>query len=53
MREAIAGKDDEQFLGDEESPPLHQAATEIPANPELGRTAEIQRRQPAHPSGCA
>ncbi len=36
MREAIAGKDDEQFLGDEESPPLHQAAAEIPANPGAG-----------------
>jgi penicillin-binding protein 1A len=33
MREAIAGKDDEQFLGDEEKPPLHRAALEIPARP--------------------
>jgi penicillin-binding protein 1A len=36
MREAIAGKDDEQFLGDEESPPLHRAAAEIPAKPGIG-----------------
>jgi penicillin-binding protein 1A len=31
MREAIAGKDDEQFLGDEEIRPLHRAALETPA----------------------
>ncbi|MGP8269007.1 MAG: penicillin-binding protein 1A [Terracidiphilus sp.] len=47
MREAIVGKDDEQFLGDEESPPLHQAATEIPANPGVGPN----RRNPASATG--
>ena len=47
MREAIAGKDDEQFLGDEESPPLHQAAAEIPANPRAGPN----HRNPAPATG--
>ena len=32
MRAAIAGKDDEQFLGDEEAPALHLAAAKLPAN---------------------
>ncbi|MGA2672459.1 MAG: PBP1A family penicillin-binding protein [Terracidiphilus sp.] len=31
MRVAIAGKDDEQFLGDEKTPPLQKAAVEPPA----------------------
>ncbi len=33
MRAAIAGKDDEQFLGDEETPALHLASAKLPANP--------------------
>jgi penicillin-binding protein 1A len=33
MRNAIAGKDDEQFLGDEEIPAQQRAAAESPANP--------------------
>ena len=36
MREAIAGKDDEQFLGDEETTPLYRAAAKTPANPGVG-----------------
>jgi penicillin-binding protein 1A len=32
MRAAIAGKDDEQFLGDQETPPLQAAAGQAPAN---------------------
>ena len=33
MKTAIAGKDDEQFPGDEDLPPLQQAAATHPANP--------------------
>ena len=33
MRVAIAGKDDEQFLGDEKAPPLQQATAQPPAKP--------------------
>jgi penicillin-binding protein 1A len=47
MREAIAGKDDEQFLGDEESPPLHQAAAEIPANHGIGLSRRGENPSPA------
>jgi hypothetical protein len=32
MRVAIAGKDDEQFLGDQETPPLQAAAGQAPTD---------------------
>jgi penicillin-binding protein 1A len=35
MKTAIAGKDDEQFLGDEEASPMLKAATTAPARPEV------------------
>ncbi len=35
MKAAIAGKDDEQFLGDEEASPMLKAATTAPARPEV------------------
>jgi penicillin-binding protein 1A len=47
MREAIAGKDDEQFLGDEESPPLHRAAAEIPAKLGIGLSGRGASPAPA------
>jgi len=46
MREAIAGKDDEQFLGDEESPPLHRTALAPPARPD-NAIAPVRTHVPA------
>jgi penicillin-binding protein 1A len=39
MRVAIAGKDDERFLGDEKTPPLQKAAVEPPAKPASANAA--------------
>jgi penicillin-binding protein 1A len=47
MREAIVGKDDEQFLGDEESPPLSRAASEVPAKPGTGMSRKAANPAPA------
>jgi penicillin-binding protein 1A len=51
MREAIAGKDDEQFLGDEETPQLHRAAAETPARPHVASALPARAAiPPAQPS---
>jgi len=47
MRDAIAGKDDEQFLGDEEIPPPQRAAVEPPANPGIGMSRRGGNPAPA------
>jgi len=48
MKQAIAGKDNEQFLGDDaaESKPILKAASEIPAKP----VPPAVPRKPAPPS---
>jgi penicillin-binding protein 1A len=39
MRAAIAGKDDERFLGDQETPPLQRVAVQPPAKPVVATPA--------------
>jgi penicillin-binding protein 1A len=49
MRVAIAGKDDEQFLGDEKTPPLQKAAVEPPAK---SAAANAAGKPPIAPSAA-
>jgi penicillin-binding protein 1A len=50
MKAAIAGKDDEQFPGDEDQPPLQEAASVHPASPRVSipwlRTRPLQCHAP-------
>jgi penicillin-binding protein 1A len=47
MKTAIAGKDDEQFLGDQEENPLQRAAVQPPAGPRSAASASLSTA--AHP----
>ena len=45
MRAAIAGKDDERFLGDQETPPLEKAAAQPSTNSAPGNSAAATAKQ--------
>ena len=50
MRQAIAGKDDEQFLANQQSPPSLQAVSHLPAAPALASAAFGAAAKPKPPA---